>query len=311
MRCWTAFYVFLCSGKFRKLRSNIIFGTIPERAFNYLLDQDPEAWDKIGETLWRTAAPGVIPTFLVPWLENKANYSFFFDQKVVPASREDLPPQYQYAPYTTEAAKKLGEILGKMPYIEKTDFASPAKVENLVRGWTGGLGYYALQIVSEGLVRTGLAEEGPPKPEKSFADIPFVKAFAVRYPQAGAESVQDFYDHYKEAAGIEKAIGTMSKEFKYEKAIEILVNDYSGSLKGYAQAIGNLHDMVEMVWNHPEMKPEEKREFIDICYFQMIAIARSGNGMIKDMKKIMDENRKEQKRSQTRGRAEAGASAVQ
>lgn len=289
----------------------IVFGTIPERVLNYILDQDPEAWNKIGETIWRTAAPGVIPTFLVPWLENRSNYSFFFDRKVVPASREDLPPKYQYAPYTTEAAKKLGEILGKMPYIEKTDFASPAKIENLVRGWTGGLGYYALQIVSEGLTRAGLAEEGPPKPTKSFADIPFVKAFAVRFPQAGAESVQDFWDHYKEAAGVEKAIATMSKEFKYEKAIEILVNDYSGSLKGYAQAIGNLHDMVEMVWNHPDMKPEEKREFIDICYFQMIAIAKSGNDMIKDMKKIMEENRKEQKRIKTRAGTEAGASAAQ
>lgn len=271
----------------------LVFGTVPERAFNYALDRDPEAWNKLGETLYRAVTPGVIPTFLVPWLENKANYSFFFDRKVVPASREDLPPQYQYAPYTTEAAKKLGEVLGKMPYIEKTDFASPAKVENLIRGWTGGLGYYALQLVSEGLTRTGLAEEGPPKPEKTFADIPLLKAFAVRYPQGGAESVQDFYDHYKEAAGIEKSIATMAREFKYEKAMQILVEDYSGSLKGHYQAISILHDMIEMTYNHPEMTPEEKREFIDISYFQMIQIAHNGNEMIKDLKRIMEENRRE------------------
>src|SRR5678816_4490493 len=34
----------------------------------------------------------------------------------------------------------------------------------------------------------------PPKPAWDLADMPVVKAFTVRYPSAGAASVQKFYD---------------------------------------------------------------------------------------------------------------------
>ncbi len=238
-------------------------------------------------SVWRTITPGVIPTFLVPWLENKANYSFFFDRKIVPPGREDLPPEYQYAPYTTEAAKSLGQIMGKLPYIHKTDFASPAKIENLVRGWTGGLGYYALQIASGGLKAAGAVEAGPEKPSSTFADIPLVKAFAVRYPSSSAESIQEFYDSYKEAAGMEKAITSlMGKEFKVQQGLKLMAKDFAVKLEGHHQALGMAHDYIEAVYNNSTMTADEKREFVDIAYFQMIDIARDGNRMIRDLKEL-------------------------
>jgi hypothetical protein len=271
----------------------ILFGSIPERITHYILKNDPEAFSKIGESAWRTISPGVIPTFLVPWLENQANYSFFFDRNIVPGDRKDLPPEYQYGPWTTPAAKALGETLGRLPYIDKTQFASPAKVENLIRGWTGGLGYYALQLAGAALQYTGRIEEGPPQPTKSFADIPFIKAFAVRYPTTSAESIQEFYERYKEASGIARAIEVTAKEYRFEKSIKLLVEDYAGNLEGHHQTMSNLQKMVELVYNNPDMTPDEKREFVDICYFQMIDVAHNGVQMIKELKGILKEDRKE------------------
>lgn len=274
----------------------ILFGSIPERITHYILKNDPEAFSKIGESIFRTIIPPILPNIAIPWIENLTNYSFFFDRNIVPGDRKDLPPEFQYGPWTTPAAKALGETLGRLPYIDKTQFASPAKVENLIRGWTGGLGYYALQIASAGLQYTGAIEEGPPKPTKSFADIPLIKAFAVRYPSTSAESIQEFYERYKEAAGIARAIEVTAREYRFDKSIKLLVEDYAGNLEGHHQTMSNLQKMVELVYNNPDMTPDEKREFVDICYFQMIDVAHNGVQMIKELKKILKENRKEPQR---------------
>jgi len=171
-----------------------VFGSLPERFLEYIETKDPQAFEELGKTMFESVVPvsgepegWVLPTALKPIIENWGNTNFFLERSIVPRSKEDLLPPYQHGRYTTETAKILGE---KLNY-------SPAKIENLVRGWTGGMGRYALEgsdyLVNS--IRAARAEPVPPKQPKTAADIPLVKGFVVRDPLGPtAKSIQQFYD---------------------------------------------------------------------------------------------------------------------
>ena len=180
----------------------ILFGSFPERIVNNIMDKDPRAFDGLLDSLSRGSSPGFLPTIATPIIENWANKSTFTERPIVPRAREDVLPEYQYAPYTTETAKKIGGLLAKIPGIRGSKLegqvVSPAKIENLIRGYTGGLGMWALNAANASLKTAGIVPSRV-EPSKQLADYPLIKAFVVRHPTADTESVQRFFDDYKKA----------------------------------------------------------------------------------------------------------------
>jgi len=274
----------------------ILFGSVPERVTNYILDQDPHAFDKLGDTLLRAASPGMIPTVQAPFIENWANRSLFFDRNLVPMSREDLLPEYQYSDHTSETAKLLSSVVGRFPGLDQWKAAAPAYIENLVYGWSGGLGRYALQIADAGLKAAGAVEEKFQKPAATLADIPFVKAFVVRYPSAQAESIQRFYDNFDKALAVNKTIKVlMEKEQNPEAAAKLWQSSGMADLQGIRTALSNAHNTIDLVYRNPDMTPDEKRELIDQIYMQMIAMAQNGNKLAESFEKARKEEVERQK----------------
>ena len=142
--------------------------------------------------LWSWA----IPTAAKPVLENYANKSFFTGAPIVPESKTRLQPSEQYRRETTETAKIIGETFEK----------SPARFENLVSGYGGGLGRYALQlgdkILEEVNKITGdqvAGTEVKAKRPTEITDIPLLKGFVSRSHITSPESISKFYDHKKAA----------------------------------------------------------------------------------------------------------------
>lgn len=170
-----------------------VYGSIPERFLEYLDTKDPSAFDELGRTILESVVPvsgepegWILPTGLKPIIENWGDRNFFLERSIVPESRKDLLPPYQHGRYTTETAKEIGKILNY----------SPAKIENLIRGYTGGTGRYALEgsdyLINS--IRAARGEPVPPSRPKSLSDIPLVKGFVVRDPLGpSAKSIQDFY----------------------------------------------------------------------------------------------------------------------
>jgi hypothetical protein len=93
---------------------------------------------------------------------------------------ERLLPEYQYMPYTTETTKALGHLIGTVPSMHGSSFASPLVIENYVRQWSGGLGMYALQIADAALRKTGVLPD-PIRPASTLSDIPFQRRLRSRY----------------------------------------------------------------------------------------------------------------------------------
>jgi hypothetical protein len=256
----------------------ILFGSIPERITHFIMSRDPKAFDEVTDSFMRGFSPSMVPTIAVPIIENWANKSFFFDHSIVARSREELLPQYQYGEYTTETAKAMGRLIGYFPGIGDTSAASPAYIENLVRGWTGGLGKYALDILDLGMRSTGITEKGYQEPSKTMADIPFIKAFAVRFPSSNTASVEKFYDNFQKAKSVEKTVRVlMEKEQRPQDAIKLWQEMGGADLDGIQKALNSMRNVVDLIYKDPGMKPEEKRQLIDTVYLQMIQIAQMGN----------------------------------
>lgn len=248
----------------------IIFGSVFERFLEYMDNQEP---DMLGETFSNVAEaglPGFLPTAILPIIENWTNYSFFRDREIVPESRQQYIPELQYTRYTSEAAKKIGDL---------TNY-SPAKIENLINGWTGTLGRYGLNIVDSVLKGTGITPDIA-EPTPKLADYPLARAFVIRNPYgSSSESVNRFYKITEEYTENENYLQEMLKSedienfesFKLKHPELLFFSDwetgegYSATARYLRRVSNELSDITkeeDKIYESDTLNADQKREKID------------------------------------------------
>jgi len=252
-------------------------GSVIERTLEGYFTDNPSAYKDFEETVLNMVTPSMIPDAVVPPLEHMTNKNFFTGRPLIPGYLEKELPFAQYTEYTSETAKALGKIVSYIPKTKEGEGLSPIEVENYIRGWTGTLGMYAVQVSDAALIKSGIAKD-PVKPAWTVADIPAVKTFVTRYPSASAQSLQDFYSIYDRN---EKVLNTFKRFIKAgdEEAAESIQLRYGyafGELGGIKEALANQSAVIRNVQKNPDMSPEEKRQIIESTYFQMIEIAKMG-----------------------------------
>lgn len=164
-----------------------LYGSSVERALDYAHKRDPNAvskWmrDLIGTT--PATADALIPTSLRPMLETRANYSYFRRQPIENQGMQQLPPELRYTAQSSLFSRKLSEL---MPWTG----LSPLKIDNLMRGYLGGLAKYGTDAVDWVMTRADVMDL-PPQPEKGVWERPFFRGFA-RSPYEASEFVERFY----------------------------------------------------------------------------------------------------------------------
>lgn len=267
----------------------VLFGSGIERFLDWAVDNDHNVMKHFASDLMGTLTPGTVPTVAQPIIEQWANKSLFTGSKIIPSSTEELLPQVQYQPYTTQTAQALGRMIGTLPGMNSPgSAASPAIVENYIRGWSGGLGMYALQIADTALRKTGILPD-PIMPASTLADTPFVKAFVVRYPSAGAQPIQDFYDTYTSHKQVIDTVQYLAKQGDFAAAVKLAGMDPSAMMKldGIKSGLTNAQRMIQIVTKDPSMTPTDKRQLIDTTYYQMINMARQGNEVTQQIDNAM------------------------
>ena len=253
----------------------IIFGSLPERFMEWLDNKDPELFKDALLNLAEAGNPGYIPTIAEPIIEWMTNYSFFRGGPIVPASRGKMPPELQYTRYTSEVSKKLGELLQ----------LSPAKLDNLLSGYTAGLGSYLIDSLDIILKRTGISPDIP-QPSPTLADLPVTKAFVVRNPYGSSgQTIETFYntlEKYEQGEQYLKEMLKLNEEQKFEdykaKHPELLFFYqfpdgpekegvfYSASarfLRRVARDMSELSKKQDEIFKDKNMSPDEKRRLID------------------------------------------------
>lgn len=277
----------------------VLFGSGAERALDATIGDNPEAFAHYGKSLMASFLPNFIPTIGAGIVEQFANRSTFSDRTLIPSSMEKFLPEYQYTEYTTETSKALGSLIASFPGIREASVddgagifgaaarsaTSPILMENYLRSWTGGLGMHALNLVDTTLRKSGVLPD-PIKPEATLADIPFVKAFVIRYPSASAQSIQDFYDGHERS---KKYFDTwMSKAKEGDAAAMANIQAAGGPmmfarLDGIQKVLSEHSKLVRDIYKDPTMPGPEKRQLIDQLYNSMIGIAGSGKQMMKQI----------------------------
>jgi hypothetical protein len=258
-----------------------IFGSMPERFFEWLDTRDPDLFGEAFNSAVEQGTPGFLPQAMLPFIENMANHSFFLDRPVIPRDREDAPAQLQYAGQTSEAAKALGKWAN----------LSPAQIDNLFMGYTGTLGRYVTDAIDPILKRTGITPNIP-DPAREAADTPVLKAFVLRDPRgSGSESVNKFYRKLQEFEGMEKvykellAMGEQEAANKHKDSNPeaALFYDYqrgthysstARALRRAARQMSDLRRQQREAYNSRTMTPEQKRRTVNELGDLIAGVAR-------------------------------------
>ena len=275
----------------------VVFGSGVERILDATVGQNKEAFDGLGKSIAQVIMPNYIPTAGQPLLEQFANRSSMSDRTLIPADMEKLLPEYQYTPYTTEVAKKLGQVVSAFPGIRSESMgpgapfgpvaravSSPILLENYVRAWTGGLGVYAMQAADAALRKTGVLPD-PVTPTPTLSDIPVVKAFMVRYPSASTQSIQDFYDQHEVTKRYYDTWLAKAKEGDVDAMSRIQA---AGGpmmfvrLDAIKETLSDHSKLVRDIYKNQTITAPEKRQLIDGLYFNMIEIGKAGKKMLTD-----------------------------
>jgi hypothetical protein len=248
----------------------IAFGTIPEHILEWAHTHDPKGLE---QALTQTVGSDVsslvpIPTTLVPLIENFANWSMFRRQPIVSRTLEDVQPQYQFTEGTSEVAKGLGRMLGQ----------SPQKIDNLLFGWTGGLGRMAVDLGDVGGQQIGLLPDEP-RPSKTAADIPGVRGFVSKPAGRGSEDVERFYSAWSQAQEAKSTRDLLNREDRldeldaFEDKNADLLDRYD-DFKGYADELASLRHEIAELSRDETLTPDARRQQVERLGREMQQVAR-------------------------------------
>jgi len=259
----------------------LLFGSLPERVAQWILDRDPHAFDRMLQTFSRSFNPAPIPTILNAAMETYFNYSTFTDRPLMSESTASLLPGYQSTPYGTKITKDIGEAVG----------FSPARAEHLLRGTTGGLGMHALKALD--MVYKQVNPPSVPGMDWQTSDIPGIGGLVMRFPTTDVQSIARFYNTLDEARKVQRTINElreggrradsdrMVQEAREKFGITGSITapgQYSlGFLQDYQNRMQDRWKKIERVRNDPSMPPTVKSQQVNEIIVDMMRIAGDAN----------------------------------
>jgi hypothetical protein len=229
-----------------------LFKTVPERITAYIMGNDTgkDLKESSIRALANTFAFNPIPQTFKPLIEVATNYNFFTMRSIVGQGMQDVAPQFQVGPGTSKTAEWIGEKLGM----------SPLKIDQLIKGYTGTMGGYVIDVVD------AMANEfsDVPKASKRFEQMPIIKRFVLDKEARG--SVTQFYELQKAVDTFVRTSNLLEKTARPEEYLKY-VEENIGMLaaKDYVQntekTMKELREMRKAV-NSLDVSPDEKRDML-------------------------------------------------
>lgn len=193
--------------------------------------------------------------------ENYANKDFYYNTDIVKSYDLDLPNSEQYYEYNSQLAIWLGKIFNY----------SPAKIDNLISGYFGGLGTQVTNIIDWISGKVGLSAE---KPDMGAEQNAVGKRFVVNV-NTNSASIDEIYDR-KDELTKKKNGGTITdKELEELETITAAITNLS-----------KLNKQIKTIKKDLTLSGKEKAELIRPLQEQKTDTARQALG--KDL--IYEEN---------------------
>jgi hypothetical protein len=146
-----------------------------------------------------------IPVALRPVAEAALNRNFFYGNAIESDTDKGVAPYLRFGPRTSETMKLIGEKLGAF---NKGEGVSPKMMEEVVHGYTGGVGRHALEASDWALGKLGITKTGEKATDP--ANAPGLAGFMSRRA-VGFESqpAKDFYDMMPEVKKTQATLDTL------------------------------------------------------------------------------------------------------
>ncbi|WP_219622247.1 LPD38 domain-containing protein [Endozoicomonas acroporae] len=242
-----------------------IFASLPEIITQSLDGSEDMKWtkDMLYELVMNTFALDPIPQLIKPIWEVSENRDRFRDKPIIPMRLQNLKPEAQYDPYTSDTLKELAQLL---PEGAPDWMRSPKKLEHLLKGYFGSLGTYVLMATDVMTRETTGAGELPSLRKR---DIPLVGSF-VQDDVAGSNRYTDeFHDMHKDVTEIAASIKRYQESSESERAkeLELSAAEKLRNKKGLQKAsrqISKLRKEVRKVMEDKLMSSDTKRQRVDV-----------------------------------------------
>jgi hypothetical protein len=262
----------------------VVFGSSVERYLQFVDQQDPKALDAMmGNWLSKSFMDMMpIPTVARPLIENATNRSFLRNRPVESRALADVDEQYRIQPGTSEVAIKLGDWLGY----------SPVKIDNLLGGYTGGLGRLGADILDAGIAA---AEGRPPIPQRMGGfdprDIPGLRGLFSQYPRH-SDSVDRFYEIADEVRKAEQTRSYLQRTMRFDdladwlehKALHLGAAD---TFREFQEQLKFLRQQRDLILRDKTITSAERGRQLDMLSEAMNTLAAS----TLPMQKVLEEER--------------------
>jgi hypothetical protein len=268
-----------------------VFGSMVEKILDTIYEDDPEILKDFladfGKSIGWAAIP--MPDMFKPVLDIYSNRTWFTKRPLVPSYLKDVLPEYQFTQWTSETSKLLGKLISTLT---AGQLGSPIQIDNWIRGWTAGLGTYAIKLIDLSLVKSGIVVPPiDPKSDnwiKNLSSMPVIKAFVARNPSMGSSHISKFWKTYMKVAEKTKTINLLKKQGKFEESIHLFTKmEISlAGLEKTADALRKNGEFAMKIQASTFMSANEKSQILDMIYEQMIFAAKNANKVIRSIQRI-------------------------
>ena len=188
----------------------VLFKVIPERILGYTMGSDTgeDFLKSMARQLTSTLAFNPIPQTVLPVVESMTNFSFFTMRPIVGQGLEGLQPAYQVGPGTSRIAETIGGATKSLP---KELQISPAKLDQMISGYTGTMGMYMVNLMDA----IYDMNTDSPKPSRRFEQMPLIRRFAID-PEARG-SVTAYYDLKNSVDSVVRTSNMLERTMNYEE----------------------------------------------------------------------------------------------
>jgi hypothetical protein len=238
----------------------VVFKVFPERILELTYGQDtPKDFkESITRNIVDTLKFNPIPQAFIPIYENISNHSFFTGEKIVGRGLEDVAKPLQYTASTSKGARWLGEQTGQ----------SPIQIENVIRGYTGTMGMYAVNMLDSFFSSQG----DPVKATTRAEQLPVIKRFFA----SDSGTVAQYYDLKDEVDEVVRTVNFLSLNDPDKLEGYLKDNENTYMLKDFVSSIEKDMKQIREYRNainaDKDMSGDEKREILDELHQYEIAL---------------------------------------